>query len=177
MTAITDPKTKISFPESITFNDLTLKGTGCATMVALMVYKVFTAALYLQSPWASGKDAVIEQVFKDDQVKELHYVYLMAITNQMYSNGVRTNLKKSLGEEKFKEVSPFLDQFLKFYGDIKPNQKIVQRFSPGGKLEFFKDGNLVGTIESQDLVRAILGGIIGPKSELNKDKDLFSLVQ
>jgi Chalcone isomerase-like len=144
----------VNLPDTVTAEGKTLKlnGGGIRTKA---IFKVYVAALYLESP---ARDAAA--VASSDQVKRMQLSLLRdldkAKITEAITEGFDRNSKAQMGALKAR-----LDRFNAMIPDVEKGDQIVMTYVPGKGTQVSAKGADKGTIEGKDFADALFSVWLG----------------
>ena len=145
----------VSLPETATVDGKTLKLNGSG-LRKKMVFKVYVAGLYLETP---SKDAA--SVISSDQVKRMQLSVLRSLTSHQVSEaieeGFEKNSKASLGLLKVR-----LEKLETMIPNVEKGDQILLTYVPGKGTVVSAKNVEKGVIEGKDFADALFAVWLGP---------------
>jgi chalcone isomerase-like protein len=145
----------VSLPETTTVDGKTLKlnGTGLRTK---MVFKVYVAGLYLETP---SKDAA--SVISSDQVKRIQLSVLRSLSTAQINEAINEGFEKNSGAQ-MGALKPRLDRLNAMIPNVEKGDQILLTYVPGkGTMVSAKNAEK-GVIEGKDFADALFAVWLGP---------------
>jgi Chalcone isomerase-like len=144
----------VKMPDSVTVEGKTLKLNGMG-LRKKVVFKVYVAALYLESP---SKDAAV--VISSDHVKRVQLSVLRSLkaaqVTEAIAEGFEKNSKTQMGALKDR-----LSKFNAMFADVVEGDQILMTYVPGkGTLVSLK-GAEKGSVEGKDFADALFSVWLG----------------
>lgn len=146
----------VKYPETATVEgkELKLNGVGIRTK---MVFKVYTAGLYVETPSKDGA-----QLISSDQIKRVRMYMLRDLDKKTIGDAMVEGFKKNAGA-KMAELQPKLDTFTAALPDVKKGDEITLTYVPGqGTQVQSKSGKQI-TVEGKDFSDALFSVFVGQK--------------
>jgi hypothetical protein len=144
----------VKLPDSIEVEGKTLKLNG-AGLRKKVVFKVYVAGLYLESP---TKDAVV--AISSDQVKSMRLHILRSLEagkiTEAITEGFERNSKSQMAALKAR-----LDRFNALFPNVSEGDAIVMSYVPGKGTVVTAKGAEKGTIEGRDFAEALFAVWLG----------------
>jgi hypothetical protein len=144
----------VTYPETATVEgkELKLNGAGIRTKV---VFKVYTAGLYVESPSKDGA-----QIISSDQIKRVRMYMLRDLDKKTIGEALADGFKKNAGA-KMAELQPKLDSFIAAIPDLKKGDELTLTYVPGqGSTVQSKSGQQM-TVEGKDFSDALFSIFVG----------------
>jgi hypothetical protein len=145
----------VAVPDTVTVDGKVLKLNGAGVRKKMM-FKVYVAALYVETP---SKDAAA--LISSSQVKSMRLHMLRNVEGAKVSgavaDGFALNSKAALPK-----LQSRLDQFAKMIPDMKEGEEIDMTWVPDKGTEIAVRGTNAGTIEGRDFADALFSVWLGP---------------
>ncbi len=146
----------VKYPETATVEgkELKLNGAGVRTK---MVFKVYTAGLYVENPSTDGA-----KLISADEIKRVRMYMLRDLDKKTIGDAMAEGFKKNAGS-KMAELQPRLDTFTAALPDVKKGDEITLTYVPGqGTRVQSKSGKEI-TVEGKDFADALFSVFVGAK--------------
>ena len=145
----------VAVPDTVTVDGKVLKLNGAGVRKKMM-FKVYVAALYVETP---SKDAAT--LISSGQIKSMQLHMLRNVEGAKVSgavaDGFALNSKAALPK-----LQSRLDRFAKMIPDMKEGEEIVMTWVPDKGTEISVRGTNAGTIEGRDFADALFSVWLGP---------------
>ena len=145
----------VNVPETVTVDGKALKLNGAGVRKKMM-FKVYVAALYVETP---SKNAA--ELISSNQVKSMRLHMTRNVEGAKVSgavaDGFALNSKAALPK-----LQARLDQFAKMIPDMKDGEEIDMTWVPDKGTEVAVRGTNAGTIEGRDFADALFSVWLGP---------------
>ncbi|MCP3143752.1 chalcone isomerase family protein [Pyxidicoccus xibeiensis] len=152
----------VKYPETATVEgkELKLNGVGLRTK---MVFKVYTAGLYVENPSQDGA-----KIISADEIKRVRMYMLRDLDKKTITDAIGDAFKKNAGS-KLAELQPKLDQFNSGVTDVKKGDELILTYVPGQgtRVQSAKGGQTI-TVEGKDFADALFSVFVG-KSPVDGD--------
>ncbi|MBU8897606.1 hypothetical protein DRW03_23310 [Corallococcus sp. H22C18031201] len=144
----------VSFPDTVQVDGKALKFNG-AGLRKKMIFKVYTAGLYLETP---SQDAA--QVISSDQVKRVRMTMLRDLEKKTIVDAITDGFKKNAGAG-FPALKARLDTFASAIPDLKKGDELILTYTPGrGTRVTSKSGQEID-VEGKDFADALFSVWLG----------------
>ncbi|MBA7560526.1 hypothetical protein ES708_02152 [subsurface metagenome] len=150
---------------------LTIKGTSCK-LVGVGIRKKLVINVYLGGLYMAQPSTAADEVISSDQTKRmmLHFLYKEVTAEQLieaWNEGFEKNAGQSVSA--LKEKIALFNSF--FTESAKKGEMIIITYLPGEGTQVVINGNLKGTIEGTDFMKALFSiwfGQFPPSKGLKK---------
>lgn len=143
-----------SFASVIVQDRKELRMTGTGILKYLRVFKVYTAAFYLES------DASVDEVL-DDTAKRFEVSYLRPFDAKDFGNATDEALRKSISSSEIKRLRSRIDYHNSLYESVEKGDRYAVTYIPGKGTELARNGSVVGVIEGADFAAALFSIWVG----------------
>jgi hypothetical protein len=145
----------VSLPDTTVVDGKTLKlnGEGLRTKV---VFKVYVAGLYLESP---TRDAAT--VISSDQVKRIHLSILRTLSSRQVTEAIQEGFEKNSGSH-MSALSTRLANLAGMIPNVEKGDQIVLTYVPGRGTVVAAKGQEKGVIIGKDFADALFSVWLGP---------------
>jgi hypothetical protein len=153
----------VSFPDTATVGDTSVKLNGIGLRKAYVFVKVYVAALYLQTPTHDARAAI-----DTDEAKRVAMSFLRDVTH----DEMKTAWSEGFANTATPALKPQIDQFTGYFTvPIQTGQQYEFDYAPGKGTTVTIAGQVKGTIPGAEFMRALWGIWLGskPPSEALKD--------
>ena len=144
----------------------TLKATGATTRKKYII-QIYSIASYIDNP---SRTEGVKQMLDPNKTKQVTQIYLHDIDQKKMTDFLNESISKNIPAEQDLELRPLVNDFLSFYKGVKVNDKHETRWYPGGEVEFYINGKLIGTIKSEKFALALWKLWFGDNSIVNRDE-------
>jgi hypothetical protein len=145
----------VRMPDTVTVEGKTLKLNGMG-LRKKVVFKVYVAALYLETP---SKDAAA--IISADQIKRMQLSVLRSLkasqVTEAISEGFEKNSKAQMGALKDR-----LSKFNAMFADVVEGDQILMTYVPGKGTLVSVKGAEKGAVEGKDFADALFSVWLGP---------------
>ena len=145
----------VKMPDTVSVEGKTLKLNGIG-LRKKVVFKVYVAGLYLESP---SKDAAV--VIASDQVKRVQLSVLRSLkaaqVTEAIAEGFEKNSKAQMGALKDR-----LSKFNAMFADVVEGDQILMTYVPGKGTLVSVKGAEKGSVEGKDFADALFSVWLGP---------------
>ena len=144
----------VKYPETATVEgkELKLNGAGIRTK---LVFKVYTAGLYVENPSKDGA-----QLINSDEVKRVRMYMLRDLDKKTIGDAMADGFKKNAGA-KMAELQPKLDTFTAALPDVKKGDEITLTYVPGQGTRVQSKSGQALTVEGKDFADALFSVFVG----------------
>lgn len=145
----------VTLPETTTVEGKTLKlnGTGLRKK---MVFKVYVAGLYLETP---SRDAAA--VISSDQVKRMQLSVLRSLSSKQVSEAIEEGFEKN-SKAHMTALKPRLDKLATLIPNVEKGDQILLTYVPGKGTVVSAKNVEKGVIEGKDFADALFSVWLGP---------------
>lgn len=162
----------VIFPGEVVVDGKALELNGLACRRALLVVKVYAAALYLERPTRDPRQAI-----ESEQIKRLHLHYLTdRVTAARLQDGFVEAMEKAnppdLVERHRAEIETYASWFDR---DAAPGSTALNTYIPGKGLTLAFDGEVKGTIPGEEFAQMYFRYNLGPEAESELRKGYLGL--
>ena len=144
----------IPFDDVVIQDRMTLKLTGTAMLRYMRVFKVYTAAFYLET------GASIDEVL-GDTAKRFEVSYLRSFGGEDFGQATYQALRDSIPESEIERLRPRIDYHNSLYEAVAPGDRYSLTYIPGKGTELARNGEVVGVIEGADFAAALFSIWVG----------------
>jgi len=144
----------VAMPDSITVESKTLKLNGIG-LRKKVVFKVYVAGLYLETPSSAGSTVISSEQIKRMQLSVLRSLKAAQVTEAI-EEGFEKNSKAQMGALKER-----LGKFGAMISDVVEGDQIVMTYLPGSGTAVSVKGTEKGVIEGKDFADALLAVWLG----------------
>ena len=145
----------VKVPDTVTVEGKTLKLNG-AGLRKKMMFKVYVAALYLESP---SKDAAA--VVSSSEVKSMRLSILRSLKGSQVSEAIAEGFERN-SKDQLPKLQPRLDKLQTMIPDVKEGDEIAFNWVPDKGVQVLVRGTERGTIEGRDFADALFSVWLGP---------------
>ncbi len=144
----------VTLPDTVSVEGkaLQLNGAGLRTK---MVFKVYVAGLYLETP-SKGASTVISS----DQVKRMHLSILRSLDRSKITEAISEGFEKNSKAE-LPALKPRLDRLNAMIPNVEKGDRILLTYVPGEGTKVEVKGAQKGTIEGKDFADALFAVWLG----------------
>ena len=145
----------VKLPDTVTVEGktVTLNGAGLRKK---MVFKVYVAGLYLETP---SKDAAA--IVSADQIKIMRLSILRSLDAKKITEAIEEGFEKN-SKSQMAALKPRLDRFNAMFPNVQEGDEIVMTYVPGKGTAVSAKGADKGTIEGKDFADALFSVWLGP---------------
>lgn len=176
---VTDKASGVQFPSEVSFEQggkqYHLQITGTATRKKFFV-KVYSVASYLQDGAPSSGNK-FDDFLNDTKAKQLTLKWVHEAPADKVKAQYVESFNTNLTPDEVNRFKPEIDTWLSFFNrDIQKGDEQVVRWIPGGIIEFYVNGQKIGSINNEAFARGLWSLWFGPKTSFDKDS-LVSLMK
>ncbi len=144
----------VKMPDTVTVEGKTLKLNGMG-LRKKMVFKVYVAGLYVETP---SKDAAA--LVSSDQVKRMQLSVLRSLKAAQVTEAIEEGFEKN-SKSQMPVLKPKLDRLGKIVPNVEKGDDIVLTYVPGKGTVVTVKGAEKGVIEGKDFADALFGVWLG----------------
>jgi hypothetical protein len=144
----------VMMPDTVTIEGKTLKLNGMG-LRKKVVFKVYVAGLYLETPSASGP-----AVIKSDQVKRMQLSVLRSLKSSQVMEAIEEGFEKN-SKAQMGALKERLGKFGAMISDVVEGDQIVMTYLPGKGTAVSVKGTETGFIEGKDFAAALFAVWLG----------------
>ena len=144
----------VSFDSTIVQDSKELKITGAGLLKYMRIFKVYTAAFYLESG-ASVDDAL------GDTAKRFEVSYLRAFKGKDFGDATYKALRMSISEDEIERLRTRIEYHNSLYTAVEPGDRYAVTYIPGKGTELARNGEVVGVIQGADFAAALFSIWVG----------------
>jgi hypothetical protein len=144
----------VKLPDTVTVEGKALKLNG-AGLRKKMVFKVYVAGLYLETP---SKDA--GAILAADQVKSMRLSIMRSLEAKKITEAIREGFEKN-SRAQMPALGERLDRFEKMFPDVKEGDEIAMTYAPSKGTVVMARGAEKGVIEGKDFADALFSVWLG----------------
>jgi len=145
----------VSLPETTTVDGKTLKLNGMG-LRKKMVFKVYVAGLYLETP---SRDAAT--VISSDQVKRMQLSVLRSLSSHQVSEAIEEGFEKN-SKANMAALKPKLEKLETMIPNVEKGDQILLTYVPGKGTVVSAKNVEKGVIEGKDFADALFSVWLGP---------------
>ncbi len=145
----------VTVPDTVTVDGKVLKLNGAGVRKKMM-FKVYVAALYVETP---SKDAAT--LISSNQIKSMRLHMTRNVEGAKVSGAVADGFELN-SKAALPKLQSRLDQFAKMIPDVKEGEEIDMTWVPDKGTEVAVRGTNAGTIEGRDFADALFSVWLGP---------------
>jgi Chalcone isomerase-like len=145
----------VTLPDTVTVEGKTLKLNG-AGLRKKVVFKVYVAGLYLETP---SKDAAT--VVSSDQIKRMQLSVLRSLSGRQVSEAIEEGFEKN-SKAQMGALKARLDKLGTMIPNVENGDQILLTYVPGKGTVVSAKGAEKGVIEGKDFSDALLSVWLGP---------------
>lgn len=147
--ALADPAGK-DFPPTCRVGPVELPMRGAGLLRVRMIFKVYSAALYLPATVPSDR-------YAEDVPKRLEIAYLRNLEAAVIIRAGEEALQRNLTPAQRSTLQPRLEAINRLYSDVKAGDRYALTYEPGRGSTLSLNGRDLGTIEGADFAAAYFG--------------------
>lgn len=147
---------EVHFDDVILRDRTALKRTGTAVLRYLRIFKVYTAAFYLES------GASVEEVL-EDRAKRFEVSYLRPFEAEDFGEATYKALRNAVSPAEIERLRPRIDYHNSLYESVQPGDRYALTYIPGKGTELARNGEVVGVIEGADFAVALFSIWVGQR--------------
>ncbi|HYH95340.1 chalcone isomerase family protein [Hyalangium sp.] len=146
----------VKFPETVTVEgkELKLNGAGLRTKA---IFKVYAAALYLETPTKEGA-----QVISSDQLKRVRMYMLRDLDKAKITDAISEGIEKN-NKAAMPALKERLDKLNAAIPDLKKGEELTITYVPGKGTQVQSKGGQELSLEGKDFADALFGVWLGAK--------------
>ena len=144
----------VSFPDTVTAEGKTLQLNG-AGLRKKVVFKVYAAGLYLETPSTDAQQAI-----GSDQVKRVRMSMLRDLDKKTITDAIVDGFKANAGG-KLATLQQRLDTFSAAIPDLKKGDELVLTYAPGKGTTIESKGGQKISVEGKDFADALFSVWLG----------------
>jgi len=145
----------VKVPDTVSVEGKTLKLNG-AGLRKKMMFKVYVAALYLETP---SKDAAA--VVSSSEVKSIRLSVLRSLKGSQVSEAIAEGFERN-SKDQLPKLQPRLDKLQTMIPDVKEGDELAFNVVPDKGVQVLVRGTERGTIEGRDFADALFSVWLGP---------------
>jgi hypothetical protein len=145
----------VKMPDTVTVEGKTLKLNGMG-LRKKVVFKVYVAGLYLETPSPAG-----EAVIASDQVKRMQLSVLRSLKSTQVMEAIEEGFEKN-SKAQMGALKERLGKFGAMISDVVEGDQIVMTYVPGKGTMVSVKGAEKGVVEGKDFADALFSVWLGP---------------
>jgi hypothetical protein len=147
----------VRMPDTVTVEGKTLKLNGMG-LRKKVVFKVYVAGLYLETPSPAG-----EALIASDQIKRMQLSVLRSLKSKQVTEAIEEGFEKN-SKAQMGALKERLGKFGAMISDVVEGDQIVMTYVPGKGTIVSVKGTDKGVIEGKDFADALFAVWLGPNT-------------
>ena len=146
----------VKFTDRLLIDQTAMSLTGVAVLNWALFFDVYAGAFYLPK-------GVAGESWAENISKRLEFYYFRSFTAEDFSTSSDKLLRENLSATEYQQLEPRLQEFYRFFRDIKPGDRYSLTYRPAAGTELRLNGELLGLTPGADFAVAYYGIWLGPK--------------
>lgn len=131
-----------------------LKLTGIAKRKKLFIH-IYNVASYLDV--RAGEEKLLEEIMNDRNAKQLVVKWTHDASRKRIIKGYQESFLSDLSKDEYAALSHSIAHYLSLISDVNKGDEHVIRWLPGGIIEAYINGELIGAIFDEKFAKALWG--------------------